>query len=171
MVHIRPVVVRALRPAAALALAAAMMAVPATAQPASPDAINAQGRSRTLPVITRNEDLLAKFGGRDGLVRIMDDFMINLLADPRTRPFFENSDQARIKRQLVDQFCVIMAGPCSYDGRSMAEAHAGMGVATANFYALVEALQKAMNKHDVPFAAQNRLVAALAPMHRDVITK
>ncbi len=139
MVHIRPVVVRALRPAAALALAAAMMAVPATAQPASPDAINAQGRSRTLPVITRNEDLLAKFGGRDGLVRIMDDFMINLLADPRTRPFFE--------------------------------AHAGMGVATANFYALVEALQKAMNKHDVPFAAQNRLVAALAPMHRDVITK
>lgn len=169
----------ALRPAPrtgmALAVCAGLLAAPAAAQPAnapaSPDAINAQGRSRTLPVITASENLLGKFGGRDGLVRIMDDFMVNLLADPRTRPFFESSDQARIKRQLVDQFCVIMAGPCTYDGRSMAEVHAGMGVNTASFYALVEALQKAMNKHDVPFAAQNRLVAALAPMHRDVITK
>lgn len=161
---------RSLLPMAALALLAA--AQPAAAQAAaSPDAINAQGRSRTLPVITDSGALLQTFGGREGLVRIMDDFMVNLLADPRTRPFFESSDQDRIKRQLVDQFCVIMAGPCTYDGRSMAEAHAGMGVKTDGFYALVEALQKAMNKHNVPFAAQNRLVAALAPMHRDVITK
>ena len=28
------------------------------------------------------------FGEKAGLVRIMDDFMLNLLADPRTRPFF-----------------------------------------------------------------------------------
>lgn len=64
-----------------------------------------------------------------------------------------------------------MAGPGTYDGRSMQAAHAGAGVNTAHFHALAEALQTAMNKHKVPFAAQNRLLAALAPMHRDVITE
>lgn len=152
-----------------VAIALALLPLAANAQDAA--AINAQGRSKTLPVITDDGKLLDQFGGRPGLVKIMDDFMDNLIADPRTRPFFESSDKERIKRQLVDQFCVIMAGPCAYDGRSMQEAHAGMGVNTGQFYALVEALQKSMNKHGVPFRAQNRLVAALAPMHRDVITK
>lgn len=141
--------------------------------PPSPRAIRRPSTGRggpALPVITDGTRLPDRFGGRPGLVAIMDDFLVNLLVDSRPRPFFESSDQERIKRQLVDQFCVIMAGPCTDDGRSMQAAHAGMGVNTAHFCALVEALQKAMNKHKVPFAAQNRLLAALAPMHRDVIT-
>ena len=38
-----------------------------------------------------------QFGGRDGLVALMDDFMALLVADPRTRDFFAESDQAAIK--------------------------------------------------------------------------
>jgi len=97
--------------------------------------------------------------------------MINLLADARTRPFFENADQTRIKAMLVDQFCEILNGGCTYGGRDMVTAHRGMGVTERDFYALVEALQKAMSKHNVPFGSQNRLLAALAPQHRDIITK
>ena len=37
------------------------------------------------------------FGGKEGLVKIMDDFMIGLVADPRTKPFFDNNKQAFIK--------------------------------------------------------------------------
>ena len=28
-----------------------------------------------------------QFGGKPGLVALMDDFMVNLMADPRTRPY------------------------------------------------------------------------------------
>ena len=35
----------------------------------------------------------------------------------------------------------------------------------------IEALQDAMDKHDVPFRAQNKLLALLAPMHRDIVEK
>lgn len=125
----------------------------------------------TLPVITDGTTLFETFGGREGLVKIMDDVMPRWLANPRTRPFFENSDQERIKLQLVEQFCVIMNGPCEYSGRTMAEAHRGMNVDEGAFYALVEELQRSLNAAKVPFAAQNRLIAALAPMHRDIIDK
>ncbi|HEY7797305.1 MAG TPA: group 1 truncated hemoglobin [Hyphomonadaceae bacterium] len=123
------------------------------------------------PVITSGTKLFEDFGGKAGLVAIMDDFMINLLADARTRPFFESTDQARVKAQLVDQFCQILNGGCTYQGRSMTEAHRGMAVTESDFFALVEALQKAMDKHKVPFGSQNRLLAALAPQHRVIIAK
>ncbi len=111
------------------------------------------------------------FGEKAGLVKIMDDFMVNLLADPRTKPFFENSDQTRVKAQLVDQFCFILGGPCEYKGAKMKPMHANLGINREQFNALVEQLQNAMDKHKVPFRAQNQLLAILAPMHRDIVTR
>ncbi len=125
----------------------------------------------TLPVITDDTGLFESFGGREGLTKIMDDVMVRWIANPKTKPFFENSDQDRIKLQLVEQFCVIMKGPCTYSGRTMAESHRGMNVNEGSFYALVEELQITLNKMNVPFRSQNRLIAALAPMHRDIIDK
>jgi len=115
--------------------------------------------------------LFQSFGEKAGLVRIMDDFMVNLLADPRTRTFFEKADQKRIKEQLVDQFCYILNGPCEYKGAKMKPMHAELGITRENFNALVEQLQFAMDKNNVPYRAQNKLLAVLAPMHRDIVTK
>jgi hemoglobin len=109
------------------------------------------------------------FGEKPGLVRLMDDFMVNLLADPRTQPFFDKVDQKRVKEQLVDQFCEILRGPCKYNGAAMKPIHAGMAINREAFNALVEALQVAMDKNGVPFGSQNKLLAILAPMHRDIV--
>jgi hemoglobin len=35
----------------------------------------------------------------------------------------------------------------------------------------VEVLQQSMDAKRIPFTAQNRMLALLAPMHRDIITK
>ncbi|WP_297734476.1 group 1 truncated hemoglobin [uncultured Maricaulis sp.] len=134
-------------------------------------ALAAQDSAPVTPVITDGQDLFERFGGRPGLERIMDDFLVNLNADERTAPFFRGIDETRVKRMLVEQFCVILNGPCTYTGRSMSEAHRGMGVTEADFYALVENLQVAMSDNGVPFRAQNRLLAALAPQHRDIIAE
>ena len=112
-----------------------------------------------------------EFGEKAGLVTIMDDFMANLLKDPRTKASFENADKTRIKEQLVDQFCYILNGPCEYKGAKMKPIHSNLGINRENFNALVEQLQFAMDKNNVPFRAQNKLLAVLAPMHRDIITK
>ena len=112
-----------------------------------------------------------QFGGKAGLVALMDDFMVNLMADPRTRPFFEPVDREHVKAELVDQFCVILDGPCTYTGKNMERIHRGLDIHRSQFNALVEDLQKAMDKHGIPFRAQNKLLATLAPMHREVVTK
>ncbi|MGN2252812.1 group 1 truncated hemoglobin [Frateuria sp. GZRe12] len=112
-----------------------------------------------------------EFGGKAGLTALIDDFMVNLMADPRTRPFFANVDRAHVKGELVDQFCVILDGPCTYTGKNMEQVHRGLDIRRSQFNALVEDLQKAMDKHGIPFRAQNKLLAKLAPMHREVVTK
>ena len=112
-----------------------------------------------------------QFGGEAGLVALMDELMVILLADERMRPFFEFADQAMIKRHLVEQFCVILGGPCTYTGRDMKKSHALLGIDRADFNALVEDLQIAMDRRDIPFRAQNKLLEKLAPMHREIIVK
>jgi hemoglobin len=108
------------------------------------------------------------FGEEAGLVALMDDLMVRLLADARTHRFFAEADQVAIKKHLVEQFCVILGGPCSYTGRDMQAAHKGFDIDRAAFNALVEDLQVAMDARRIPFRAQNKLLAKLAPMHRDI---
>ncbi|MCE9684140.1 group I truncated hemoglobin [Halomonas alkalisoli] len=121
-----------------------------------------------------NPDLrpvLEDFGGEAGLTDLMDDFMEIMLENPQLRPFFVNTNQDRVKRQLVEQFCVILGGDCAYTGRSMRDSHAHLNIDRADFNALVEDLQIAMNRQGIPFRSQNKLLAELAPMYREIITQ
>lgn len=110
-------------------------------------------------------------GGEAGISRIVDGMMEIILADPRTASTFEESNTDRVARLIKEQFCELTGGPCVYSGQTMAKSHQGLKLTTAHFNALVEGLQTSMDNADVPFTTQNRLLALLAPMHRDVVTQ
>ena len=118
----------------------------------------------------QNDQLYKAFGEKAGLVTLMDDFMVRLLADPRTGPHFKPSNQERVKEQLVDQLCSLSGGPCVYKGADMKSAHANLDIKKSDFNALVEVLQQSMDAKGIPFRTQNQMLALLAPMHRDTIT-
>ena len=101
----------------------------------------------------------------------MDVFVAGLLADPRTALRFKKADQKNLKAQLTDQICMLSGGPCVYKGADMKSVHEDMDIKKAEFHALVEVLQVAMDSRSIPFATQNKLLALLAPMHRDVIAE
>lgn len=122
------------------------------------------------PAFAQEAPLYKAFGEKPGLVKLMDDFMVRLLADPRTKPHFEPSNQKRVKEQLVDQFCALMKGPCVYKGADMKSSHANLDIRKSDFNALVEVLQFSMDAQGIPFTSQNQLLALLAPMYRDIIT-
>jgi hemoglobin len=63
----------------------------------------------------------------------------------------------------------VSGGPCRRKGPDMKQAHAGMDINKNNFNALVEVLQQAMEAQGIAFTTQNKLLAKLAPMHRDII--
>ncbi|WBY16496.1 group 1 truncated hemoglobin [Erythrobacteraceae bacterium WH01K] len=111
------------------------------------------------------------FGGQDG-IRAITNRLIDLnLDDPRISDIFVGHDMVRLRRTLFEQFCYILAAGCDYTGRDMRASHDAMGVQRKDMNALVENLQQAMREQDIPFAAQNRLLAKLAPMSRDVIER
>jgi len=116
-----------------------------------------------------DDSLYQALGAQPGLVKLMDDFMVRLLADPRMGPFFKEVNHAYVKEQLVAQFCEVSGGPCLRKGPDMKKAHAGMDINKNNFNALVEVLQRSMDAQGIAFTTQNRLLAKLAPMHRDII--
>ena len=118
----------------------------------------------------QTDELFRAFGEQAGLVRLIDDFMVRIVADERLGPFWKDTNLKLIKTQLVDQICVIMGGPCVYKGDDMKQVHGGMKIGKPDFNALIEVLQVAMDKQGIAFSAQNQLLAKLAPMHRDIIT-
>ena len=123
--------------------------------------------SRPASATTLYDDL----GDHAGLVRIVDAATSVWLKDPRVGPTFSDTNMGRFKRLLVDQFCQLTGGDCVYRGRDMRKAHKGLHLDTSQFNAVAEDLQIAMGQLDIPFTTQNRLVALLAPMHRDVVSK
>ncbi len=136
--------------AAALALATPLLAFP--------------------PAVHAADDtLFAALGGLDGVTRLADGLVARATTDPRIAKFFDGVDQAHLRAQLAGQFCQLSGGPCTYKGPTMKVAHQDMDLRAADFNALVEDLQQAMDAQGIPFRVQGRLLALLAPMHRDIV--
>lgn len=111
------------------------------------------------------------FGGQEGIRKITARVVELSEKDPRIEDIFKEHDMVRLRRTLFEQFCFILNAGCTYSGRDMAAAHKDMGLQMADLNALVENLQLAMREEEVPFAAQNRFLAKLAPMDGDVLER
>ena len=118
-----------------------------------------------------DDTLYHDLGEKDGIAKIAEYTTANFLADPRIKATFDNTNMDRFQKLLADQFCVVAGGPCEYKGRNMKDAHKALGLDNADFNAVVEDLQSALDKANIPFATQNRLLARLAPMQHDIVTK
>lgn len=153
-------------------LSFAGIATPAFAQSAADAPAAAQAASNAPNPAPPHPELIGvfeQFGGVPGLTALNEEFMALMLADTRLEPYFRNVDHPRVTRQLTEQFCAVLGGGCAYSGRDMVETHAAFKIERAHFNALVEVLQVAMNKRGIPFRAQNKLLAVLAPMHREIV--
>jgi hemoglobin len=117
------------------------------------------------------KSLYTRLGGKPAIRAVVNDFVGNVAADKRINKFFAKTDIPNLKRQLTNQICQGSGGPCKYTGRSMKDAHRGMGVSGGDFGALVEDLQKSLNKFKVPAREQGELLAILGPMKRDIVEK
>jgi len=144
----------------AFAFGAARAQAPAPAAPATPD---------PLMKAPADDSLFQALGAQPGIDRIVGDFVPRLVADPRTGEFFRKTNQDHLRLMLAQQFCVVSGGGCVYTGLPMKTAHQDMDISKGDFNALVEVLQASMDAQGVPFATQNKLLARLAPMHREIV--
>ncbi|WP_374346849.1 group 1 truncated hemoglobin [Phenylobacterium sp.] len=153
---------------AALVLAGVASIAQAAEKPVDPYVVSNANAGAT-PV--EGEQLLAAFHGQAGIARVVDRMVDLSIADPRIAEIFRATDLERLRRTLKEQVGYLLGAGVDYTGRDMKTAHKDQGINTAEFNALVENLQKAMDEEKVPFRAQNQLLAKLAPMKRDVVVR
>jgi len=115
------------------------------------------------------QTLYQALGSESGISQIVDESVAIFLQDERIKDSFKETNIPRLTQLLKEQFCVISAGPCKYTGDDMKTVHQGLGINAAQFYALAEDVQIAMDKLRISSATQNRLMALLAPMKRDIV--
>jgi hemoglobin len=127
--------------------------------------------------LSRADDALYKgLGQKKGITAVVKDFVGRCATDPKIKSFFADTakDPKRLKKfedNLVNQICEASGGPCKYTGKDMKTAHAGMGITSGDFDALVGDLVAALDKAGVKPADKNALLGALGPMKGDIVTK
>jgi hemoglobin len=117
-----------------------------------------------------DDSLYQAWGGEAGIRAVMQDFVPRLEADARIGKLFRRDNRDNLVKQLTDQLCEVSGGPCQYRGAPMDKVHRDLDITRADFNALVEVLQQSMAAKGIPFPAQNRMLARLAPMHRQIVT-
>lgn len=123
------------------------------------------------PVAGRASSLYDDLGAKEGVAKLVAEATAIFTSDPRIAPIFEESNMDRIREKLAEQICNVTDGGCAYTGHDMRAAHRGLHLQTRHFNFLVEDLQQAMDHLAIPFPTQNRLLARLAPMHREIVSK
>ena len=119
--------------------------------------------------MTPQKSLYERLGGKEAITAVVDDFVANVAADNRINGFFAKTNIPRLKANLVDQICQATGGPCTYTGRDMKTAHKGMGITDADFNALVQDLQKSLNKFKVPDKEQGELLSILGSLKPQIV--
>lgn len=124
--------------------------------------------SLLLMPLAHANDLYQQLGEKQGISAIVEEMLYRVGGDERIVHHFDGVDIVQVHELITEQVCDVVGGPCEYQGETMQASHEGMGITHADFNALVEHLIAAMEKHEVPVAAQNRLLARLAPMYEDI---
>jgi hemoglobin len=130
----------------------------------------------SVPAVAQQKPLYERLGGKGAITAVVDEFVARVAADAKINRYFAaaagNPQRlAAFKGKLVDQICAASGGPCTYTGKNMKDAHAGMGITGAEFDALVGDLVGALDKFKVPEREKGELLGALGPMKTDIVTK
>src|SRR5579862_3462494 len=128
------------------------------------------------PMLAKDKTLYERLGGKKAITAVVDEFVGRVAMDTRINSYFAKTagDPKRLatfKMKLVDQICMASGGPCKYTGKDMKSAHAGMGITSPDFDALVQDLVGALDKFKVGEKEKNDLLGALGPMKSDIVTK
>ena len=116
-----------------------------------------------------DNSLYERLGGIDSITAVVKDFRDRVARDDRINQKFARTDLGRLTKMLIDQVCEAAGGPCTYTGRGMKEAHAGMGVTTGEFDALVTDLVATLNQFKVGKTEQDEVLGVLGPLQPDIV--
>jgi hemoglobin len=118
--------------------------------------------------------LFERIGGEAAVMAAVDLFYRKLVADPLTRPFFENlCMRAQVKKQ-VGFMTRAFGGPDEYRGRNLRAAHAGLvrrGLSDRHFDAVAGHLETTLAELGVAVNLIREVLAIVAGTRDEVLNR
>ncbi|MFC3995785.1 group 1 truncated hemoglobin [Nocardiopsis sediminis] len=112
-----------------------------------------------------------RIGGHEAIEAVVDDFYVRVLADEHLAGFFTGTNMSRLKGRQAEFFSAALGGPVTYTGRGMKEVHAGLNIGREHFELVAAHLTDALLKAGVPEDTTGEIIAAIAPLAGDIVTR
>jgi hemoglobin len=125
--------------------------------------------SAAAPAEAKKKALFERLGGKGAIEAVVDDFLGRVAGDELINSGFAVGHVPRLRQRLIELVCAASGGPCTYSGRDMVTAHAGMKITNAQFDALVGHLVATLDKFKVPSGEKGELLALLGPMRGSIV--
>jgi hemoglobin len=114
--------------------------------------------------------LFDAIGGHAAVGAAVEEFYRRVLADPDLMPFFAGVPLQRLKAHQAAFFAQALRGPGRYTGRSMREAHAGLGITDAHFDRVAGHLVETLSALGVAREYIEQVIGAVAPLRAEIVT-
>jgi hemoglobin len=111
-----------------------------------------------------------EIGGEPAVSAAVEIFYGKVLDDPSLAGFFDKVDMADLQAHQRAFIGAALGGPESYEGRSMKEAHAGLGITSDDFDAVVGHLGETLTELGVPGPTIGTIAGALAPLKTEIVS-
>lgn len=108
-------------------------------------------------------------GGDDAIAAAVDGFYERLLADPVTAPWFAGVDLSQLKAHERAFLAVGLGGPELYTGRSMRNAHAGLGITDQVFTITLAHLADALRALGVEADVLRQVIKRIEMMRAAIV--
>ncbi|TDF42253.1 group 1 truncated hemoglobin [Alteromonadaceae bacterium M269] len=118
---------------------------------------------------TPKQSLYDEIGGRETLDHAMRLAVNRIYNDAQIGHFFKGVPKRHIHKELTDQFCNLIGGPCEYTGKTMVESHKDLNITDSDFYILVEYVQGAMRDVGITYEQENRILRYIAPLKSEIV--
>jgi hemoglobin len=117
----------------------------------------------------KNNHLYNEIGGQEGIESLVNAFIKRIPTDKEILPYFAKSSVKHFKEGFINHLCVMVSGPCQYNGDTMIDIHTGMNITERDFNRVVELLIQAMEDEGISYQTQNKLLFKLAGLRDQVI--
>jgi hemoglobin len=119
-----------------------------------------------------SQTLFDKYGGVPVVTEIVRDFYKRVMRRPNLRRYFVNVTlEAVIHHQIAFVSMVMGKTPHDYSGRSMKEAHRGIGVTSASFELAAQLLSDTLVAAEVEQEDIDAIMAKVASLRADIVER
>ncbi|TMK43931.1 MAG: group 1 truncated hemoglobin [Actinobacteria bacterium] len=111
-----------------------------------------------------------EIGGEPAVSAAVEIFYGKVLDDPSLAGYFDRVDMAELQAHQRAFIGAALGGPAPYEGRSMKEAHEGLGITSEAFDVVVGHLGDTLTDLGVPAPTIDTIAGVLAPLKTEIVS-